>query len=339
LAALLLPSMVGEKRLLIEGRVAPKLLKNAARIQQILAAWVSDARHIPIEAEPRQILVASPNQKTGVFFSGGVDSFYTVLKNIDTISHLLLIDRLDSKQMNSDVVCHNTRESASQVAAGLGKELMVLETNARTLFVPMVTWSYYHGAVLAAIGLALRNLVGTVLIAGTHTYDHLPPWGSHPLLDPLWSTENTEIVYDGAEATRAQKIMNCLCHSDLALRSLRVCLSPDDHYNCGKCEKCIRTMIPLYVAGCLGQSPAFPTPLTADGVAGHIYRTAWKIQFVEENITLLKNKNDQSSFDRRLIWAMETAIKRSRKKMERRERKKRRSPQRLLDLYRRLTKT
>ena len=341
LTALLLPAMVGEKRLLIEGQVSPRLLKNAARIQDIYAAWVGNARHVAIETGKRPVLLETPAPGTGAFFSGGVDSFYTVLKNVGAITHLILIDRLDSKQMNSASVCRDTREHAGRVAVRLGKELLVVETNARTLFVPAVTWKDYHGAVLAAIGLGLRKVMGTVFIAGTHTYGQLRPWGSHPLLDPLWSTEATEIIYDGAEATRAQKIMNCLCHSELALQSLRVCLSAGDQYNCGRCEKCLRTMIPLYMAGCLGQATAFPATLGVGEVARHIYETEGKIQFIQENITLLESKADKSPLDRRLLRALQDAIRRSRQKLARRERKKNRKlrPARGLwvDMFRRLT--
>src|SRR6185369_9678127 len=95
---------------------------------------------------------------TGSFFSCGVDSFYTVLKNFEVITHLILMDRFDSKQLKSEAVCLDTRERATRVARGLGKELVVVETNARTLFVPtVVNWSDYHGAVLAAIGMMMRQ--------------------------------------------------------------------------------------------------------------------------------------------------------------------------------------
>ncbi len=163
------------------------------------------------------------------------------------------------------------------------------------------------------------------------------------MLDPLWSTEATEIVYDGAEATRAQKVMNCLCHSELARQSVRVCLSADDHYNCGRCEKCLRTMIPFYVAGCLEKSPAFPPTLAVEEVAQHVYATHGKIQFIQENIDLLQGKADKSPLDHRLIRALEEAVTRSRKKLVRRERKqlRKRRPSRglFVDMFRRLTNT
>jgi len=88
------------------------------------------------------------------------------------------------------------------------------------------------------------------------------PSGSHPLLDPLWSTESVGIVNDGAEATRIQKIQWQIARSDVALRHLRVCWeNQDSDYNCGRCEKCIRTMVNLEIAGVLKQCLSFDRPL------------------------------------------------------------------------------
>jgi hypothetical protein len=166
----------------------------------------------------------------------------------------------------------------------------------------------------------MRQGLETVLIAATDHYTQLSPWGSHPLLDPLWSTEATTIIHDGSEATRAEKIMNWICRSDLALQNLRVCLSPNDQYNCGRCEKCLRTMIPLYVAGCLGRS-AFPRELPIKEAAHHRYRTDGAHLFALDNINLLESKPDQSPDDRHLIRAMERAIRRSQQKLARRARR------------------
>lgn len=339
-AAGLLPAMATGERLRLEGGIAPRLLRNNANIQDMYAAWAGKARRVPVEAPPRPPHPEIPGRGTGVFFSGGVDSFYTLLKNLDAITHLMLIDRLDSKQMKSAKVCQDTREHAAEVAGALGKKLIVIETNARDLYVPhTVNWKDYHGAVLAAIGLMLRQVMGTVLIAATHSLHDLRPWGSHPLLDPLWSTEATEIIYDGVEARRDQKIINYICKSEVALRSLRVCLSPGDQYNCGKCEKCLRTMIPLYVAGCLEKSSAFPHELPLKEAAEHSYITDGLITFARENIALLVAKPDQTVLDRRLIRAMEHAIKRSRRKIARRERKKLRRIRTWRDWLREITNT
>ena len=79
--------------------------------------------------------------------------------------------------------------------------------------------------------------------------------GSHPALDPLWSTETLEFVHDGCEATRIEKVA-LIAEPDVALKFLRVC--GEDHngaYNCGWCEKCIRTKINFISLGRLTVVP------------------------------------------------------------------------------------
>jgi hypothetical protein len=68
-----------------------------------------------------------------------------------------------------------------------------------------VGWKLYHGAALAAVALLFQDRLGKILIPPTYSYADLLPWGSHPLLDPLWSTEQTTIEHEGCEATRVEK--------------------------------------------------------------------------------------------------------------------------------------
>jgi hypothetical protein len=116
-------------------------------------------------------------------------------------------------------------------------------------------WDLYHGAAIAAVGLALAPR--TVVIASSYSYDHLHPCGSHPLLDPLWSTENTEFVHDGMELRRIERLQ--LIGQDRSLLDLvRVCWEQTEQYNCGRCEKCLRTMVGLEGLGLLKHCRAFP---------------------------------------------------------------------------------
>jgi hypothetical protein len=320
--ALLLPAMVLEKRLVIEGDVCPRLLESSAQIQDIFALWVKNARQIPIDVGRRASPALRPGRGTGSMFSGGVDSFHTLLKHRDNLTHLILIDRFDRKMTASDAVSRTTREHAARVANDFGKELLILQSNARLLYGSnQVKWSYYHGVVLAAMGIALANVLHTVLIPASHTYEQLQPWGTHPLLDPLWSTLATRIIHDGAEATRSQKVMNWICRSELALRSLRVCPNPGDDYNCGQCEKCLRTMIQIYLAGKLGSSPVFPATLPVEAIEGQMLTRIGLYQYTEENIALLASKPHPTALDRRLLRALENTVQRSRAADARREAK------------------
>lgn len=319
--ALLPPAMVTESRLVIEGETCPRLRESCTQIQDILAAWVPGARRIQIEGPLRSAAPPRRDRGVGAFFSAGVDSFHTMLKNLGSITHCILIDRFDYKMLNSEIVCRDTREHAAKVAAGFGKELIVAQSNMRGLFLSTVRWDFYHGAVLAAMAHALGESFHTVLIPASYTYTQLQPWGSHPLLDPLWSTHGTRIIHDGAEATRTQKIMDWICRSDLALDSLRVCLQPGDEYNCGRCEKCVRTMIPIYLSGKLGKSRVFPREFPLEAIRDHRFTNLGQYQFAEENIALLGARPDKTATDLALISALKTSVRESRKKQARRRRK------------------
>jgi hypothetical protein len=67
-------------------------------------------------------------------------------------------------------------------------------------------------------------------------------------------------VHDDVEATRLEKISKYIAHSALALETLQVCWDPDPGtLNCGRCSKCIWTMLALHIAGVLDRAPTFPS--------------------------------------------------------------------------------
>jgi hypothetical protein len=144
------------------------------------------------------------------------------------------------------------------LAARFGKQLITVRTNARDFIEQAgVTMALYHGALLASVALLLG--VHRAYVPSSERYDNLYPWGSHPLLDPLWSTDYCQIVHDGCEANRTQKLKR-LMESQPLLDALRVC-NGDAAYNCGRCEKCVRTAVALNVLG--GETAALP-PVTMD---------------------------------------------------------------------------
>ena len=79
-----------------------------------------------------------------------------------------------------------------------------MATNARELTDRYVNTSWSSGGFLASVGLCLQKVFREVLIAASDTYGQLVPWGSHPHVDPLWSTESLAFVHDGCEATRLE---------------------------------------------------------------------------------------------------------------------------------------
>ena len=98
-----------------------------------------------------------------------------------------------------------------------------------------------QGSALAGIALLLG--FPRVYVPAAYSYSHLDPSGSHLLTDPLWSNESVRVVHDGSEARRIDKVLK-IAGNETALANLRVCFA-DMNVNCGRCSKCLRTMIPL----------------------------------------------------------------------------------------------
>lgn len=249
LAVALLPAMPAGEAL----EVAPdapssgKLLAGIDRLQDIYHCWNPVFKKVAVRAS---VAAPSPsNHGTASFFSGGVDGTYTALKHAE-ITHLVLINGFDlflEPAAFAEAVERNRR-----FAEGLGKTLLPVETN----FLDFndrfgVSRALSHTSCLGSVALALA--FPRTYIASSRTYRHLIPAGSDPLTDPLWSSEATEIIHDGAEASRREKtrkIFECRAVPG----NVRVCWH-DPNRNCGRCEKRLRTRMILRALGV--SSPAF----------------------------------------------------------------------------------
>jgi len=254
--------MMSGERLVIPAPVSPRLLRSLADIQAIYHSFDARLHRIDVETMPRLLTeeVSAP-EVSGLFFSLGVDSFYSLLKNqrdhpddAETVRYLVMIHGFDVSHDDWDE-CFSPRMLASgeRVARETGKTLLPVTTNLRPITRRLSRWNLSHGSALASVALALGGLFGQALIAAGTTYDQLYPWGSHPVLDPRWSTERLAVVHDGCELGRIDKV-RFLAASPLVLETLKVC----PLYNCGRCIKCLPTIIDLYQAGVLDQCSTFP---------------------------------------------------------------------------------
>jgi hypothetical protein len=241
LALGLLPAMKLGLPLQIPGEVSPRLLDGTKRIQGIFRLWLSDLRLVSVEAGLRRE-GARADGGVAAFFRGGVDSFYTLLSHREQITDLIFVHGFDIPLSGQEELRRRASEMAHEVAAALDKRLVEVEADIRSFSDRHIPWSHYYGSALAAIGLLFQHRFRSVLIPANQSYAALYPMGSHPLVDPLWSTERMEVVNDGADARRTEKVA-FIAQSELAMRWLRVCWeNRDGAYNCGRCESaCVRS--------------------------------------------------------------------------------------------------
>lgn len=299
LTGALLPAMRAAAPLCVEGAVSPRLYKSLTTIQDIFACWDEKNARVPVKVETLQASEAPPARGVGCCFSGGVDSFYTFLKHQDEITHLVFIHGFDLPLSDTNLR-PRVAEALRQASAELGKPLLEVETNLREFLDRSMNWVFTHGTALASVAQFLSGTLHTLYIPASNTYANLFPTGSHPLLDPLWSTEAMEIVHDGCEANRVEKVAR-IAQSETALRCLRVCWeNPGSAYNCGRCEKCQRTMINLHLAEALERCSTFDQPIDPARVARFPAWTAGARIHAEENLHALEKAGRDPQLQRAL---------------------------------------
>jgi hypothetical protein len=225
---------------------------------------------------------------TGLFFTGGVDSFFSLLKHQEEITHLIFVRGFDIKRDKQEFD-GSVLPAMRAVAAQMNKTLVEVSTNIREFSDPIVDWALdYHGTALAAVALLLAPTLNKVYIAASHSESDTFRWGSHLLLDPLYSTETLSLIHDGANATRVEKVA-AIAENRVVQRTLRVC-NKGGAYNCGRCEKCLRTMINLRIAGALDKIVTFDRHLRLNEVRLIHVRDENKASYVSENLTALRAK-------------------------------------------------
>jgi hypothetical protein len=267
--ALLIPAMLYGEALEIAPAVSEVLLRNTDIIQDLYCRWW------PEKFKRIQISAASTRSErghgsfAGSFFSLGVDSFYTLLRTLKLggvssgITHMIYMIGIEKPlSVYQDNQERAVLDAINEVSHALGIKTLCGKTNVREVFKTDLDWGmHYHGAGLASVAISLSAGFKNIFIPSTHSYRDIFPWGSTPIADPLWSTENISIIHHGAESSRPEKI-KLLTQDALAMKHLRVCYANEGHYkNCGHCDKCVRTMISLQILNALPQARLFPSSL------------------------------------------------------------------------------
>ena len=200
------------------------------------------------------------------------------------------------------------RARLGEAAAALGKPLITVETNLRELSDEYVPWVAYFGSALAAVARMHASLLSRVYLASALTYGYLFENGAHPLLDHLWNRPGLELVHDGAHLSRTQKV-EAIAGDAVVRRTLRVCWQSDTgELNCGRCEKCLRTMATLEVLGVRAAFETFPDDLDLDAIAAIKPANRPEVAYWQELLELATSHGADSA----LMDAVESALERAR---------------------------
>jgi hypothetical protein len=206
------------------------------------------------------------------------------------------------------------RQKISQMLQRVGKEMgkgiIEIETNLRKFTFNYASRNVTHGFELAGIAYLLQDHFSEVWIANGVTYDQMRPSSLHPGITPLLQSHVMKIMFDGHDLTRLEKtailargteylseipkdfVEITQEQSKLAMETLRICNeNRGDAYNCGTCQKCLRTMIDLRLVNALELCPTFAKPLDLKRIRRMDLSNSSNASFIKQSLYELERTN------------------------------------------------
>lgn len=199
--------------------------------------------------------------ETALLFSGGLDAFEALTRNIDQNPYLVSIwgadiDLSDTKRWD-EFKQYNSEEDIIDKG-----RLLYVKSNLRTFYTHKVdllvdiSWwgKIQHGMALISMIAPLSHVYGinTVMIASSNTGEVSFGWGSTSETDEKVKWASMKVIHDGFHLRRTEKIENIVAFAKKTghKTQLRVCYSEwREGKNCSRCTKCQRTMLGFILCG------------------------------------------------------------------------------------------
>jgi hypothetical protein len=254
----------------VRGAVSRSLLANLEDYVDVWHCWDgTNYSRIELGATRETEPEPSTSGEAICSFSGGVDSYFTVLR------HAKRLAGRRSKDIGAAVLVHGFDIPLGDTSGFQGAFARAAEGlhHFAIPLIPVVTnwrdngidWLNSFGSAATACLHLFQRRFRSGLIASSETYAYQAPQGASPLIDRMLSNSSFEIIHDGAGFTRSQKVALLAPETEL-VRRLRVCWEGEQRdRNCGVCEKCIRTILNFRAIGC-AKPEVFPTDVTIDQI-------------------------------------------------------------------------
>jgi hypothetical protein len=209
------------------------------------------------------------SQGTALLFSGGVDSTYSLVRNVGLKPRLVMFFGVVGYQLDPSFEKHNqlVKKTYSDFARREGFDISFIDTNVLGILNGgRISHDFYKilrghrlweslQLPLVLLGLSAPISVGRfnrVIIAAdespTANYDQYP-YASRPGIIDKFVWASTSVTLDGY-VDRFSKTNLIAKYIEKHEYALRVCNDPPlDRLNCSVCEKCSRTIVPLILEG------------------------------------------------------------------------------------------
>ena len=201
------------------------------------------------------------------FFSGGVDSFNTLVNHADEKPVLMTLWGADVP-FGDITGWNNVKLHIEKTAAQFGVKYCCIKSNFRKFLnegslsrlvekkAGDKWWhGFQHGIGLIGHAAPLAYLFNSdvVYIASTFAAKDAGKvtCASDPTIDNFVRFADSRVIHDGGDSTRPDKIRNIIgyCGKQNKNIKLRVCWQSSGGKNCCKCEKCYRTVMEILAEG------------------------------------------------------------------------------------------
>ncbi|WP_427978835.1 hypothetical protein [Agarivorans sp.] len=260
LLALLLPAMLAKEDIHIKDAVSERLLFNLnGPYQSLVLQQIPFLNRINISAERCSSQVAAGE---GVIsgFSAGIDSFSTICDYFAEhspkqlkITHLLY-NNVGSHGVGEERLFKERYQQLRTTANKWDLPFIMVNSNMDDFYGKVLDFQLTHTIRNAAVPLLLQNHIAHFLYSSAYSYHDVFVGPSYDMAYsdlfslPLMSTESLQSHSVGSEYSRIEKTLK-VAQSEYSYEVLDVCVKGDSANNCSHCDKCLRTLLTLDLAG------------------------------------------------------------------------------------------
>lgn len=200
-------------------------------------------------------------EEKAMLFSGGVDAISAYIRHAKDKLSLISIRgadiALEDDERWNDLLEYNRSQKylSENSKYNISSNLRTFYTYKLEKELNLKWWGQVqHGMALLGVTAPLTYLlhIRDLYIGSTHTKQTQISWGSNPITDELLCWANTRITHECYDLTRQEKLKSILDYARETEQDigLRVCYSERrEDLNCGRCEKCLRTILGIILEG------------------------------------------------------------------------------------------
>lgn len=198
---------------------------------------------------------------TGI--SLGVDSFYSILSNLNTVNKTnpinvtVYIHQVDDWNSFYKSTLEELLKPRREVAQNYGLDLIPIVSNVRHVMEQELVFGQFHTFCHVGSVAALKKKIGVYYYATGYTDGEMILNFSDSayyenIIREAFTCENFKMISSGSSVTRFEKT-KYITNDLIVLKYLDVCYhdrdNPTKYINCSRCPKCYRTMATLDVIG------------------------------------------------------------------------------------------